>query len=147
LDGIHIWNWQVDWNLLTQFRTVKRLYIHSECREALTPSFSNMTTLTELTLKGPGISDNCMLYMRNLRNLETLALRDTSVSDAGMLHLLPLHRLRNLILTGSRITHKSTPLFRSLPTLQYLDISGTILARSGVDLDLSNVVVRNSSAP
>lgn len=87
--------------------------------------------LRRLTLSATAIDDESLRHLAGLP-LEVLLASDTGITDAGLRWLRPLP-LRRLDLSRTKVTDKGLAVLGGLGELEYLDLSFTGLAGTGLD--------------
>ncbi|CAI5460305.1 unnamed protein product [Closterium sp. Yama58-4] len=92
-----------------------------------------MKQLESLELTSDAITDSCLEGIGAASSLRSLNLKGTHVTDAGLEFLAPLSWLKVLVLPGM-ITDAGLEHIRSLPALEELDISDSVLTEESVAL-------------
>ena len=95
-------------------------------------SFKNMTTLTELYLRGTSITDEGLMNLSNLTNLIELDLSDDNISDAGVASLAGLTKLRKLSLQGADVTDAGIDALQHMSQLEELSLYRTKVSNAGL---------------
>jgi Leucine-rich repeat (LRR) protein len=92
----------------------------------------NMSTLTELYVRGTSITDEGLKNLAGLTNLVELDLADDNLSDAGLSALGGLTKLRKLSLQGADVTDAGLDVLRNMPELQELSLYRTKVSNAGL---------------
>lgn len=90
---------------------------------------STRRDLKKLSLQYTGITDEGLVYVKDLTKLEFLDLSGTKVTDAGLVHLKRLTKLRVLLLNRTYTSATGLKHLQGLTLLEELDFSS-----SGFDL-------------
>lgn len=88
---------------------------------------SQIASLQRLHIKGKGITDEAVRYLRRLSDLRTLDLENTSLTDDGVGSLRDLEQLECLSLKGTRISSAALRRIADLPALEELDLAYTAI--------------------
>lgn len=86
-----------------------------------------------LSLNGPGVTDESLSFLPEMKQLTYLSFKDTSVTDLGLRHLSGLTGLRTLLLPDTQITDDGLRSLSKLPELSWLDLSGTAITDAGLE--------------
>jgi len=89
------------------------------------------TSLRELSLTKPGITNVGMNSLKGLKQLRKLYLIDAKVYDSGVAILKNLDRIEELDLSGSGITNAAGTTFKELPDLTLLAVNKTKFGDTG----------------
>ena len=95
-------------------------------------NLKNMTTLTELYLRGTSITDEGLVNLSGLTNLVELDLSDANISDAGVAFLAGLTKLRKLSLQGADVTDAGIDALRNMSQLEELSLYRTKVSNAGL---------------
>jgi hypothetical protein len=66
---------------------------------------ADLPNLSDLNLRGSGITDSSLTYLRHAKNVQSLMVDRTKVTDAGLSHLRGLTGIRRLDLTQTAVTN------------------------------------------
>lgn len=80
----------------------------------------------------PGLNDDELMYVGELKHLGTLNLANTRVTDAGMVHLRGLTRLTRLNLEWTHVSDAGLVQVKRLTQLKVLYLRGTRVTDAGV---------------
>ncbi len=89
--------------------------------------------LKRLSLQNTGITDEGLVYTKDLAQLEFLDLTGTKVTDAGLVHLKGLTKLRVLRLKWTRISGSGLTHLQELTNLEELDFSNSLFMIAGLE--------------
>ena len=95
-------------------------------------NFKNMTTLSELYLRGTSITDEGLANLSGLSNLVELDLSDDNITDAGVASLAGLTKLRKLSLQGADVTDAGIDALRNMSQLEELSLYRTKVSNAGL---------------
>ncbi len=80
----------------------------------------------------PGVTDDTLVFLQELRSLQWLALHHTKISDAGLPYLQPLGNLERLWLNDTLVTDQGMADLAPLQKLKTLSLSGTRVGDAGL---------------
>ena len=89
--------------------------------------------ITELDVRGTGISDRGVAYLAQLPELSELYLPETAITDAAALYLAKLRRLESLGLGHTALTDAAIPNLETLKNLKSLGLHGTKISIAGCE--------------
>lgn len=127
---------------------------HLELYQPLDGDFvyvGGLSSLTDLEVLNPHITDAGLVHLAGLLQLERLILRDAKITDAGLAHLAGLRKLAYLDLRGTDVGDAGIAQLANMLDLEGLDLSGTRITDAGLSrlsrlrrlkkLDLSDTAV------
>jgi len=92
-----------------------------------------LTKLEDLLLFETKITDAGLVHLKGLTNLKRLNLMFSPVTDAGLIHLKGLTKLERLALNSTKVTDAGLPHLKGLTGLRELDLAGTKVTDSGLE--------------
>jgi Leucine-rich repeat (LRR) protein len=112
------------------------LHMPSEPRDDEFAVVAGMPKLRELWVVvvgyGPGVTDDGVKSLRDLKEMRKLRLWSNKVTDAGLKHIAGLTKLTELELVGTKITDASMPLVATFADLESLDLTLTKVTPPGL---------------
>ena len=97
---------------------------------------AGMPKLRELSVVavgfGPGVTDNGIKALRDLKEMRKLRLWSKKVTDSGLKHIAGLTKLTELELVNTKITDASMPLVATFTDLERLDLTFTQVTPAGL---------------
>jgi internalin A len=117
-----------------EITTLKELYLGNM---AITDhglyEIRGLTGLIDLNLSlDKGVTDQGMVYFKNMKNLRNLALDSTKVTDAGLKEFKNVPSLTNLFLGGTLVTDAGLQELKDLPNLQKVFLTKTKITDAGL---------------
>ncbi len=120
-------------NSLKHIKELKHLYLN--CR-ILTDDdlvfLRDMTSLLYLNIDGASVTDDGLKYLSSLHQLRSLSLANSLILGSGLRHLKHLRHLESLSLKNSSLTDNGIEAILELQCLRQLDLSGTRISDGGV---------------
>jgi hypothetical protein len=112
------------------------LHMPSEPRDDEFAVVAGMPKLRELWVVvvgyGPGVTDDGVKSLRELKEMRKLRLWSNKVTDVGLKHIAGLTKLTELELIGTKITDASMPLVATFADLERLDLTLTKVTPAGL---------------
>jgi Leucine-rich repeat (LRR) protein len=94
----------------------------------------SLTRLEQLNVRGTKISDAGMGKLAGLTNLQSFNAAETQLSAKGLAVLAKFPKLRELNLwNATRVTDDVIPLIAALPSLKWVDLTGTKVSPGGLE--------------
>ncbi len=125
--------------LIDAIRGMKELevfYMPSGLRDDEFAIVAGMPNLRELWVVavgyGPGVTDDGIKALRDLKEMRKLRLWSNKVADSGLKHIAGLTKLTELELVGTKITDASIPLLAAFADLERLDLTLTKVTPAGL---------------
>lgn len=81
---------------------------------------------------GPGVTDNGVKALRDLKEMRNLKLWSNKLTDTGLKHIAGLSKLTELELVNTKITDTSMPLLATFTDLERLDLTFTQVTPAGL---------------
>lgn len=101
--------------------------------EFIAEHLRSMTSLEEVDIESPNVTDAALAHLRSMRHLHRLFLDCPRLTDAALPHVASLRELYRLSLNCPRLTDASLSHIATLPKLGGLELNSPHLTASGLD--------------
>ncbi len=100
--------------------------------EFIAEHLRSMTSVEDLNIESPNVTDAALAHVRSMRHLHWLTLDCPRLTDAALAHVAPLRELYRLSLGCPRLTDAALPRIATLPKLGLLELNSPRLTASGL---------------
>jgi hypothetical protein len=88
--------------------------------------------LSNVSVRGTGVGDEGLRYLRGCSDLQVLTLSGAQVSDAGLKHLTSLPQFRELGFDNTSVTDEGIKQLAGVASLRSLSLQNTSISKDGL---------------
>ena len=114
------------------YATVNVVSFYNPTTDADIKDLHKLANLLDVSISGPGITDECIDDLLRINKFRSLNLSDTSITPEGLARLSASKTLQHLTLYGNTVTDAHLQTLPSFPNLQFLQVIRAPVTDSGI---------------